>query len=439
MRKAIYKNILLSIFVVLLIIPATQGYFKIFEEKPLLGAMIPASDTILTPNAWFSGRFQLKREKFLNENFGFRNFFVRLNNQIAYSFYNVAKANGVVIGKDNVLYQTGYIDSYFGNDFAGNDTLTKQVQKFKVVQDALLKKAKYLIFVFAPGKGTVYPEYIPDKYFEQKKKTTNHEAILEEFKKYNVTYVDFDDYFSKNKNKFTHPLFPRCGTHWSGYAATIVMDSLMRFCEKISNKDFIDFKSLEGYSTNTEMKFTDSDIGDAMNLLFPIKNWKMYYPNVTYENQPDKVRPNFLFIGDSFTQSLYSFYPYFTALFGNQTVFWGYNNIICWPDSLEKQYIKVSDLNQFDEIMKRDFIIVVCTEINLNNFNFSFADKAYTIFSNEDSINYWEKVRNKEDEIKNNNEFMKLVIKQAEERKVSIKENIYINAKYIIDCEKTNK
>ena len=56
-----------------------------------------------------------------------------------------------------------------------------------------------LIFVFAPGKASVYPEYIPDEYFKQRKKTTNYDILVREMKNNNVAFIDFKDYLiSKN-------------------------------------------------------------------------------------------------------------------------------------------------------------------------------------------------------------------------------------------------
>lgn len=110
----------------------------------------------------------------------------------------------------------------------------------------------------------------------------------------------------------------------------------------------------------------------------------MYYPEINFIDQPEKKKPELLLIGDSFSQSLFKFYPYFDHLFGSQSVFWGYNRIIAWPDSLEKKYINVKTLNLEDEIRKREFIVIVSTEQNLGTFSFDFADECYELFNKKD-------------------------------------------------------
>ena len=66
---------------------------------------------------WIEGTYQQKKEEHLNEVFGFRSVFVRLNNQIVYSLFSKAKANGVIVGKENYLYEVDYINAYTGNDY----------------------------------------------------------------------------------------------------------------------------------------------------------------------------------------------------------------------------------------------------------------------------------------------------------------------------------
>ena len=368
----------------IMFIPLLQRYVFYFKEKLLLGASIPADDTILTLNSWLSGRYQMRTEDFLNEKFGFRSFFVRINNQKRFSLFGKTSANDVIIGKQKVLYQRMYYDAFIGTDHKDEAIIAEQVRRYKYVQDVLQTQNKHLLFIIAPGKVSFFPEYIPDELSLQRVNPSNYEVVVNELQKNDVNYIDFRDYFIRIKDQASYPLFPRSGTHWSGYAATIVMDSLVKYIEHVMQQDIPDFELKPGTITNKDMRWTDSDIGDAMNLLVPIKNWDMYYPEINFIDQPEKKKPELLLIGDSFSQSLFKFYPYFDHLFGSQSVFWGYNRIIAWPDSLEKKYINVKTLNLEDEIRKREFIVIVSTEQNLGTFSFDFADECYELFNKKD-------------------------------------------------------
>lgn len=238
------------------------------------------------------------------------------------------------------------------------------------------KKNKSLILVVAPGKASFYPEYLPDSVKINTDAVTNYSLYTHALSENNVSYIDLKQFLLSKKKEVNYPLFPRNGTHWSGYAVTLVMDTLAKFIEQESTVDLIDFKSGKGLVTDHDMRFTDDDIGKAINLLVPLKNWPMYYPNIVFEKNTAKKKPGILSIGDSFNQSFWGFYPYFSELFNEKSRYWYYNKVIGWPDSLQSKYIDVHNLNLYDEIMQRDIIMIVTTEQNLKTFGFGFVHEA---------------------------------------------------------------
>ena len=112
----------------------------------------------------------------------------------------------------------------------------------------------------------------------------------------------------------------------------------------------INFHSEPGVKIKDSLRFTDNDIGNALNLLRDIPSWEMYYPRIVFDSATKKSKPDVLSIGDSFNQSFWGFYPYFSALFGPNTRYWYYNKLIGWPDSLERKAISVESLDLKKEI-----------------------------------------------------------------------------------------
>jgi hypothetical protein len=439
MSSEIKKNIILVSLLALLSAPLLQKYIFCFNQKPLLGALIPAQDTVITLNGWFSAQYQTIRENYLNENFGFREFFVRLNNQKNFSLFKKTSAFSVIIGKNDVLYQNNYYDSYIGADYAGEDYILDEVQKFKFVQDYLLKYNKYLLFIIAPGKVSFFPEYLPDDLPLTPVNPSNYNIAIRVLNNNKVNFIDFRNYFLKIKDQSPYPLFPKCGTHWSGYAATIVMDSIIRYFESWSKVDMTDFQVKPGIVTDKNLRWTDEDIGGTMNLLVPLSNWKTAYPEIIFCNQPEKVKPNLLLIGDSFSQSLFKFYPYFENLLGTESVYWYYNNIVAWPDSIGEKYIAVKSLDLYNEVMKRDYVLIVSTDENLKTFSFGFADECYRIFSLGDTASYRSKIAMYEQMIRTNPDWMKTTEKQSQERNITVDEMVHLNAIWYLNNEKTQK
>ena len=119
--QKVFKVITLIFVCLVLCLPMMQSVFKLFPEKHALhGSFAIAQDTVLNADTWFEKTFQEKEETYLNENFGFRNFLVRLNNQIDFSVYDNFHVNDVFKGKNDYLFSYGFYQGYSGKSFKGD-------------------------------------------------------------------------------------------------------------------------------------------------------------------------------------------------------------------------------------------------------------------------------------------------------------------------------
>src|SRR4030042_2318806 len=134
LKTNIKKNILFGVIIGILVFPGIQKHTGIVHEIGLKGAIVPVAKPDFTMRGWFDASCQEKMETYLNESFGLRNYFVRINNQIAFTFFRKAKASGVIIGKEKYLYEENYIRAYYGLDFIGEDSILHRMQKLKYVQ-----------------------------------------------------------------------------------------------------------------------------------------------------------------------------------------------------------------------------------------------------------------------------------------------------------------
>ncbi len=368
-----FKEILFGGIMLLLFLPILQQVFDLVEITPLKGSIEKVESKTITSKNWFSGEFQLQNEKYINDNFGFRNIFIRLNNELAFRFFNKAKANGVIIGKENYLYEINYIHSYYGSDFIGKDSINRRMEKLKFVQDTLQKLNKTLLIVYAAGKGFYYPEYFPKKY-KTKKTITNYAYYLKKTRDLKINYIDFNDYFSKNKTKSKYPLYPKYGIHWSKYGMALAADSMICYIEKKRDIDMnnLSWKKIKLEPPNEE----DYDIEDGMNLLYRLKSFKMAYPELQFEQNKKKIKPNVLMISDSFYWGMFNFG--ISSVF-DKSHFWYYNQEI-YPETFTAP-LKTEDINLKKEIIDHDVIIIMATPATLPNFGWGFIEKAYNVLN----------------------------------------------------------
>ena len=99
-KKLLFIGLIGMLFIILL-----QGHFQLLEVEPLQGSYGMVDDPAISKASWFDGSYQEQEALYINQNFGFRSTFVRSYNQWYFSRYNQARANGVIIGKEDYLYE----------------------------------------------------------------------------------------------------------------------------------------------------------------------------------------------------------------------------------------------------------------------------------------------------------------------------------------------
>src|SRR5690554_5592766 len=131
------KRLLYISFVILLIIPTVQWKYQFVNMPPLNGSFELNPKPYFSINAFKEGKYQSMLDNHLTDSIGFRNYLLRLNNQINYSFFNEINSSGVIQGENDMLIPKTYIESYLGLDFLGVDQLALLSDKIKIAQDYL--------------------------------------------------------------------------------------------------------------------------------------------------------------------------------------------------------------------------------------------------------------------------------------------------------------
>jgi hypothetical protein len=163
-----------------------------------------------------------------------------------------------------------------------------------------------------------------------------------------------------------------------------------------------------------DLRDTDYDIADGMNLLFTIPHQKMAYPKLLFEKNPNQTRPNVITIADSYYWNIFGS-GMATQLFGNNS-FWYYNKMAHNKEYSEPK--KVDELNVKKEIESQDFIFLLASEINLHKFAFGFIDIAFELYSTDKETAYYE------DLIRSSPKWIAKIAKKAKKKNISLDEMI---------------
>lgn len=429
------KNIAFIIIILLLFLPMIQKSISLFVVAPLKGSFTTTTKPEFYFKDYFSGLYQDQYNSYFEENIGFRPFLVRLNNQIAFSFFNITQANQVVIGKQNYLFEENYIKAYTGSDFQGSTVWDKKMEKLKFIADELQKMDIPLIVVFAPGKATYFPEFIPKKYNPEVRDTTNYNYLLDACKRLGIHHIDFNNYFVMMKDTVSYPLYPQCGIHWSYYGAGVAQDSIINYMENIKGKRMVDF----GWSdvvVSSDLRDPDYDIAEGMNLLYKIKTFDMPYPQFYFLEDSATYKPSVITIADSYywiyhgkgiTQRIYendNFWYYYEQMHGDRY----------------KENRNLKEIDRLEEIESADFVVIMFTDANLYKFASGFIDDIFELLSNpdrqsEEQIINEELIKFKMKVIKNNKKWYNVIKEKAGEQNISIEEMLRRDATWLVNKE----
>lgn len=372
-------------FFLILFAPMFQQLFSFVKEKNLNDVDNSAKIPVLAIDVVLEGKFQKNFEDALDINIGFRKTFVRIYNQLNYSLFNVSKAGSVVIGKNQYLLGASYIFGYTGDDFVGKNAIDLQIEKAKVVEKELTKKNVLLLFAFAPGKGSYYPEYIPDDYLKNYiPDSTNYAYYKKACLGANLNVVDLRDYFLSIKNKTPHPLFPQVGVHWSDYAAFLAVDTIARKIEELKKIKMRNL-FLSSAEYRDTLKKADRDVEKMMNLFYDLPTHKMAYLKLRFSNDSLSVKPNLLAIADSYFSTIVAT-GCVDSLFSNWD-YWLYNEYETKNRSNKEYDFK-------EDIEKRDVILLLATDATLCLFPYNFINEVYEVYAPKDSAYY--NLKNKE-------------------------------------------
>jgi len=415
-----------------LVLPAIQKELPLIRIKDLNGNFVQAEKPGFSLKSWMDGDFQTKSDIYIEEHIGFRNFLVRLINQIDFSLFRTVHAEGVVVGKQDQMFEYDYIRAFTGGDFIGEKIIDYKIRKLKFLQEYLKSERNIdLILIFEPAKSSFYPEYIPEHYFNDSSGTTNYKYFTSKADEYALKYINFNTYYQSLKNNTPYPLYPRYGIHWSTYGMSFIADSMLNYIEALRNIDMNDVY-IDSIEVESIPRSVDFDIGVTLNLLCGLQtNEVLAYPVYRFEENPAKEKPSVLVIGDSYYWNIFNTrIPKY--LFTNEAFWYFYAQ--AYPESYYKPtWVKDLDLKAYIE--KQDVIFLMVTERFLHKLGWNFIEEAYALYG---PVSRLDIVHNKKCAILGYSEWLDSDIQKAKDRNLTLGEMLELDAEYLYSQSNIN-
>jgi hypothetical protein len=386
------KYIILLFTLFLILIPFIKQHTNILHHylvaDDLRGYFPPIDSAHFTLENWMDGTYQNQQEQFLKSDLKIRPYAVRVNNQFHYDALGEIR-NTIVEGKDGNLFEANYIHSLQGLDFIGTKKIAEQVEKLKAIADYLKKENDVdIIVTVAMDKAIFFKEKLPEHYDLENVDSTNYETYLHFLKKANeessenkIHVLDFNQYFLDQKEKSAHALATKHGVHWSLYGGLLATDSIQSYIGKLKGKENEINRLVKSEITKTtEVRKEDDDIGQSINLYFPLEpDTFSYFENyLVADKKPYK--PNVALIGDSFCWTIWGQdIPH--HYWGDSSLFLYYYNDIYDIFFTEKSISgsKFTENKKLPFVERQDVIVLLFTPMNMNNLGNGFIDETYDL------------------------------------------------------------
>lgn len=403
------------------------SYFQNRQVEPLHGTSTKVEKPIFSWTDWLNGDFQTKMDKRTNSHFFIRSVLIKVRNQIDYTFFDKVNSKNVLKGKDNVLYEQGYIDSYLGMNFIGEDKINEKLDKIKRLQDTLTSMDKKLLVVIASSKAAYFPNNFPAKYDTITKQRTNYEYFEKQIGAKGINHIDFNKLILDMQDTIAHPSFSKKGIHWSNSSKQLVWNTIAKKLEEDKDWKLARLQS-KGFAM-LPPKGRDRDLFDLLNIYGYRDDAKMAYHDYHIDTV-DIDKPLGLVIGDSFFWGLRILG--FSREVLNDGQFWFYNNSV-YPEDNGILYTN-KDFDLRTTALKNDIIILLTNPSNLHNFPFGFDGELLEALLNPPSPKV---IRDKEvgrmmKRIRKKEEWFSKLTKESLQTGVNIDTLLYRDAEYFL-------
>jgi hypothetical protein len=336
----------------------------------------------ISVKSFWEGEFQARLDKWILKKVGLRNAFVRLDNQINFSFFNEVSSkygSKIVLGKGRWLYEKCYIDSLNNRDQVHQSFLDDKVRSLKMLQDALEANGVYFLFLITPSKAAIYPEYIKDNYIAPKDsaRESNYGRIIPLLQINRIHHIDGHQYLLELKKRSLYPVYPSSGTHWSFYSSCYFTLELISALENLTKQKMAKFQIDRIQVTNKPFSF-DRDLAGLTNVFFEKSFYAeaYYYPETSSSVSvaENVFRPRMLFVGGSYLWNLFHYLEKH-QVYSERDFYYYYNRNSKYPPEttggIDK---KTLDLKK--ELLAKDIVVIESNEDSLSQLGFGFIEDA---------------------------------------------------------------
>ncbi|MBQ7337281.1 MAG: hypothetical protein IJW40_02380 [Clostridia bacterium] len=251
----------------------------------------------------------------------------------------------VYIGKSGYLFESGYIDEYYGytSFYQGmtEEGIAETVARLEYIQEELAVRYDItMLYILSSSKASQYADFIPDHYKNRYIAAPDYVRPVDMMRpllaESSLNYLDSSEYYKEIGLLVT---FPKTGIHWNHIASFESTAELLRMYADISGNDVKLLDAVGVISSTTPISYGNSDV-DVYNILYgalgnvegKIMDDAYYEPDVAVDNE-DASKINVFIQGGSFTADIVHYLTQYQVANVRRIYYNGDRNIDHWGNS----------------------------------------------------------------------------------------------------------
>ncbi|NLT11417.1 MAG: hypothetical protein GXY06_03275 [Clostridiaceae bacterium] len=244
-------------------------FFFLLCALPIIGLLLGyrndnAEKRVLAkwPSFFVEGKINQKYpseiEEYLADHFAFRPLMVTADAKLKASVFRESTSEMVIIGKEGWLFFQPTLDDYQHVNKLSDNDLYRINRILEIQEEYLSRQGVRMVFMVAPNKSSIYPEYMPDRFVCLDSKS-DYERLREKLEYSQINVINLHEALSGRNVQVYH----KFDTHWNNLGATICYGLMVEEMKKVNpSLNLVNYES-EPYV------FEKNFDGDLSKMLYP--------------------------------------------------------------------------------------------------------------------------------------------------------------------------
>ena len=238
------------LFLVLCAVPMA-GLLILGPAEPAANQVLASAPALAEQDGSFNDAYLTELSEYVDQRFGFRQELISLRAGLTAAVFRESATDSVVLGTDGWLFYSDTLADYQGTSFMSDRELWSAARTLALIQEQAAGGGADFLFVLAPNKNTLYPQYMPARY-PASAEPSNWERLLPLLEDQGVGYVDLVPVLAAEPE----PVYYRTDSHWTPYGSALTHDAILGALGAdgtLASEEFI----------------TGEHVGDLQEMLYP--------------------------------------------------------------------------------------------------------------------------------------------------------------------------